>query len=74
MKTNTIYNEDCIEGMKRLPDRSINLIIADPPYNIKKAEWDKIPDYINWTGRWMLECQRVLKDNGSFYWFHNDFL
>jgi len=74
MKTNIIYNEDFLLGIKRLPDKSVNLIIADPPYNIGKASWDKIPDYINWTGRWMLECQRVLKDNGSFYWFHNDFL
>ncbi len=74
MKTNIIYNEDCIKGIKKLPNKSVNLIIADPPYNIGKADWDKIPDYINWTGKWITECQRVLKDNGSFYWFHNDFL
>ena len=55
-----------------MPDKSVNLVIADPPYNISKASWDKIPDYINWCGKWMLECQRVLKDNGSFYWFHNN--
>ncbi|GAH94471.1 unnamed protein product, partial [marine sediment metagenome] len=41
-------NEDCLVGMKILPDNSVNLIIADPPYNIGKAEWDKIPDYIKW--------------------------
>jgi len=60
--------------MEEVEDKSVNLIIADPPYNIGKASWDKIPDYINWSGRWIIECQRVLKDNGSFYWFHNDFL
>lgn len=72
MKTNIIYNEDCLEGIKRLPDKSVNFVIADPPYNIGKADWDRIPDYINWSGKWVLECQRVLKNNGSFYWFHND--
>ena len=32
MNLNTIYNEDCLEGMKRIPDKSIDLIITDPPY------------------------------------------
>ena len=58
--------------MPTLPEKSVDLIIADPPYNIGKADWDKIPDYIEWCGKWLLECQRLLKDNGSFYVFHND--
>lgn len=32
METNVIYNEDCFEGLKRIPDKSIDLIITDPPY------------------------------------------
>jgi len=32
IKTNIIYNEDCLEGMKKLPDKSIDLIVTDPPY------------------------------------------
>jgi len=63
---------DCLEVMKDIPDKSINLICTDPPYNIGKAEWDKIPNYIDWCGEWLVECQRVLADNGSFYFFHND--
>jgi len=63
---------DCLEVMRDMPGKSVNLVIADPPYNIGKADWDKIPNYINWCGIWLLECQRVLKDNGSFYLFHND--
>ena len=58
--------------MKRIEDKSIPLIVIDPPYNIGKAAWDKIPQYVEWMGTVFLECQRVLKDNGSFYWFHND--
>ncbi len=63
---------DCLEVMKGMDDKSVNLIATDPPYNIGKAEWDKIPDYIEWCGKWLKECERVLMDNGSFYFFHND--
>ena len=74
METNVIYNEDCIKGMKeRIPDNSVDLIVTDPPYNIGKAEWDKIDNYIEWSGEWIIQCERVLKNNGSFYFFHNDF-
>lgn len=61
--------------MKDIPDKYFNLIVTDPPYNIGKAEWDKWKkesDYINWCLLWIKECERVLKDNGSFYFFHND--
>lgn len=34
MKTNVIYNEDCLEGMKRMPDKSVDLVVTDPPYKI----------------------------------------
>lgn len=74
---NQVFNEDCLEGMKRIPDKSVNLICIDPPYNIKKADWDKwkrVSDYVDWVGLVFKECERVLADNGSFYFFHNDFL
>ena len=68
---------DCLEKMKEIPDKSINLVLIDPPYNINKADWDKwktVDAYVEFMGQVFLECQRVLKDNGSFYFFHNDFL
>ena len=80
MDKNIIYNADCldpVEGMARLPDNSVDLIVVDPPYNIKKAVWDKwktVSDYVDWMGLIFTQCRRVLKDNGSFYFFHNDFL
>jgi len=70
-----LFKGDCLEVMRGLEDNSINLIVTDPPYNISKAEWDKWKtqnEYVEWCGKWILECQRVLKDNGSFYFFHND--
>lgn len=74
LELDKIYNMDCIDGMKQLEENSIDLIIADPPYNIGKADWDKIDNYIEWSGKWIGQCERILKDNGSFYFFHNDIL
>jgi len=69
---NQIICGDCLIEMKKIEDKSIDLVLTDPPYNIGKASWDKIDNYVEWCGRWILECQRVLKNNGSFYFFHND--
>ncbi len=78
IKINKLYYNDCLEVMKDIPNKSMNLIIADIPYNIGKDKnwdkWKKQDDYIQYIGERFLQCQRVLKDNGSFYWFHNDFL
>ena len=63
---------DCLEKMRDIPSGSVDLVLVDPPYNIGKAAWDKIKNYVEWCGLWLMECQRVLKDNGSFYFFHND--
>ena len=48
VELNTIYNEDCLEGMKRIPDGSVDTIITDPPYNIDIAEWDTIENFESW--------------------------
>ena len=53
IELNKIYNEDCLEGMKRIPDKSVDLIVIDPPYNIKKAEWDSwktVGEYVEFMG------------------------
>jgi site-specific DNA-methyltransferase (adenine-specific) len=74
---NKIIHGDCLNVMKGIPDNLIDLIILDPPYNIKKADWDKwktVESYVNYMGSVFSECERVLKDNGSFYFFHNDFM
>ena len=34
MELDVIYNEDCLEGMKRIPDKSVDLVVIDPPYQI----------------------------------------
>jgi site-specific DNA-methyltransferase (adenine-specific) len=74
LELNRIYNMDCLEGMRQMEDKSVDLIICDSPYNISKAEWDTIKDYDAWMLMLFREFQRALNDNGSLYVFHNDFL
>lgn len=48
--------------MKLLPDASVDLIFADPPYNIKKAEWNNLAshdDYVKWSTNWIVEAARL---------------
>jgi len=72
--SNEIIHGDCIPILNGMEAKSVPLIIADPPYNIGKAAWDKIDGYLDWCGEWVAACERVLADNGSFYMFHNDML
>lgn len=73
---NKLTQGDCLEVMRGIPDKSVNLIVIDPPYNIgKDKRWDKwsnVNDYVEFMSEVFAECERVLKPNGSFYWFHND--
>lgn len=67
-----LYNGDALEIVKTLPDASVNLVLTDPPYNIGKAAWDIIDNYVEWCGEWIDEVERVLKGNGTFIFWHND--
>ncbi|MGZ3756433.1 MAG: DNA methyltransferase [Mucilaginibacter sp.] len=65
-----LYKEDAISYMKTLKSGSVDLIFADPPYNIKKAEWDTFSsqkEYVDWSMNWIREAHRVLSDKGSLY-------
>ena len=76
-KNYELFQGDCLELVKDIPDKSIDLILTDPPYNISKAKWDKwssIDEYVKWCSIWINECERILKNSGSFYFFHNDFV
>lgn len=69
MELDVIYNEDCVEGLKRVPDGSVDLVLTSPPYNIgvDYDVWDdRIPwdEYWEWCGKWLAECFRVLKPDG----------
>lgn len=72
---NVLLNGDCLEELKQIESNSVQLILTDPPYNInhKNLEWDKIDNYIDFMISVFKEGYRVLKKNGSLYFFHNDF-
>jgi len=72
MEVNKVHLGDCIEIMKTLPDKSVDLIFADPPFNIGikyDVYNDNIPyeDYYNWSKSWIKEAYRLLKNNGTIY-------
>jgi adenine-specific DNA-methyltransferase len=65
-----LFNGDCEELMRSMPDQSVQLIISSPPYNIGKPYEKKLPlsEYIAWQRRVLHECDRVLAPGGSICW------
>jgi len=68
----TLYNNDCLKSLNFIKDKSIQLICIDPPYNIGKDNWDIIEDYNNFMLNVIKKLELKLKDNGSFFMFHNN--
>jgi len=71
---NKIINGDCIKLLKDIPNETIDLVIADPPYfKVVGQKWDYIwrtlEDYLDWSVQWIREISRVLRMGGSFYLF-----
>lgn len=71
MELNIVYNEDCLETMKKIDDKSVNLIIADFPYFEVKGEfdfiWKDFNEFLEWVEVCAKEFKRILADNGSLY-------
>ena len=65
-----IWVGDAITWLRSLESESVDLVFADPPYNIKKAEWDTFEsqqEYVNWSLQWIEQAARVLKPTGTLY-------
>jgi len=65
-----IWLGDSIEWLRSLESGSVDLVFADPPYNIKKSEWDTFEsqqDYVSWSVRWIEQASRILKPEGTLY-------
>ena len=63
---------DCIEGMKKLPDGSVDIVVTSPPYNlgIKYRNYQDSKtreEYLAWSCQWAAEVKRLLKEKGSFF-------
>lgn len=70
---------DCITEMRKFPAATVQLIFADPPYNIgidygngEIADSRTDEEYLEWSHDWMAECVRLLKDDGSLWVMIND--
>ena len=69
----TLYNGDCIQVMQSIEDNSVDLVFADPPFNLSKAYDEGIDDnlstskYLSWCCDWLSECIRILKPGGSLF-------
>jgi len=78
-----LYNDNCLNILKTLPEKSVDLIFADPPYNLSgegylttkngkvaklhKGDWDVIDDIHTFNEDWISACIRVLSDNGTIW-------
>jgi site-specific DNA-methyltransferase (adenine-specific) len=68
-----IIHGDALVALKTLPDNSVDLIFADPPYNIGKnfnghiEKWQSEEAYLEWSYEWLDLCIQKLKPSGSFY-------
>lgn len=72
---NTIVEGDCLEVMKKIPEDSIDVTFADPPFNLEKqynSYKDKQSDeeYLSWCKEWLREMVRITKSTGSIF-VHN---
>src|SRR5213075_1451193 len=64
--------QDCIKGMSRLADETVDLVVTSPPYNLgisygKYSDRQDRQSYLDWCGEWAEQIHRVLKSNGSFF-------
>lgn len=62
---NKIYNVDCLEGMKQIPNKSIDMILTDLPYGVTDCKWDNV---IPFEKLWE-QYNRIIKDNGAIVLF-----
>lgn len=74
---NKIINADCLDVLRKLPHKCVDLVLTDPPYfKIVKNDWDNqwkdIFEFQTWCGHIADELKRVMKDNASLYWFGDD--
>lgn len=64
----TLLNGDCLERMKEIPDKSVDMVLTDPPYGTTACKWDSVIDFkLMWA-----ELKRITKDNGAVALFGSE--
>lgn len=67
---NKVTESDVLDYLRAIPDGSVQLIVADPPYNLgpkfgNTKEWINDSDWLSWSAEWLRECKRVLSKDGN---------
>ena len=68
-----LYQKDCIALMEKLEDETVDLVFADPPFNLNKFYLSEIndslsdQDYLTWCEKWLDQSIRILKEGGSLF-------
>jgi site-specific DNA-methyltransferase (adenine-specific) len=67
-----LRQQDCIEGMLRLRNESVDLVVTSPPYNLgigyrQYADRQDRQSYLKWCAKWAAQIRRILRSNGSFF-------
>jgi site-specific DNA-methyltransferase (adenine-specific) len=71
-----LYQGDCLDFLSALPDSCVDLVFADPPFNLGKDYGKDVNDqmkseeYLAWSNQWLSESIRVLKEGGSLFVFN----
>ena len=65
LQLNKLYCEDCLEGMKRIPDCSVDMILCDLPYGTTVLKWDHV---LSFEKIWE-QYKRIIKPNGAIVLF-----
>ncbi len=65
-----LWHADVFDFLAQIEDKSVDLVVTDPPYAIAKEDWDEFPSlevYVDWCDRWLAEVARILAPHGSAY-------
>jgi site-specific DNA-methyltransferase (adenine-specific) len=71
-----LFHGDCLEVLPNIAMGTVDLVFADPPFNLGKDYGKGIPDarseaeYLGWCKTWIRECVRILKGGGAFYLYN----
>jgi site-specific DNA-methyltransferase (adenine-specific) len=69
---NKFHLIDVVDGLKKIEDNSVDIVISDPPYNIGKdfglcKDKMELNQYLSWCDSWIEQCTRILKPSGTFF-------
>jgi site-specific DNA-methyltransferase (adenine-specific) len=76
LELNNIYLMDCFKFLSKVSKNSIDLAVIDPPYNLKKAQWDTFKshdDFLSFTFKWIDLLIPTIKETGSLYIFNTPY-